>query len=102
MVLSGWNQAPSVEINGKKSVDGSGSSSAAAESNNAEEILPGKKRKYPEATGDGNPNNAVSSEAAKGKKKLEVLGDDDNDIDCVAIDVADFNSATANKKTRQQ
>ena len=97
MVLAGWDQAPSAETNGKTSADNAGSSSAASSveaDNNVVEVVPGKKRKHPEVPEDAIPTGA---EGTKGKKKLEVL--DDDDVDLVMLDDGNFGG---NKKIRQQ
>lgn len=96
LVLSGWTQAPSlVENNGNKSVDNAGSTSEAStlevEKDDEIEIVAGKKRKLSE---DVIPSNAGES---KGKNKLEVL-DDEDDEDLIMLD----GDSGANKKIRHQ
>ena len=96
LVLSGWTQAPSlVENNGNKSVDNAGSTSEAlsleVEKDDEIEIVAGKKRKLSE---DVIPSNAGES---KGKNKLEVL-DDEDDEDLIMLD----GDSGPNKKIRHQ
>lgn len=96
LVLSGWTQAPSlVENNGNKSLDNAGSTSEAStlevEKDDEIEIVGGKKRKLSE---DVIPSNAGES---KGKNKLEVL-DDEDDEELIMLD----GDSGANKKIRPQ
>lgn len=79
MVLSGWNQARSVENNGDKSVDNAGSTSESLTvetgKNDEVEIVPGKKRKLSEVSEDVTACDAQETRACK---KLEVLDEEDD------------------------